>query len=169
MNLHNLAEHLRGAHVASEELFLVSGGGPQLLEWEEYGFRMQVPEDATSGPCDIAVKAIVAGQFEFPDGTELVSAVYAISASRRLHKPVILEIQHCVTIANEQQGQLLSFVRAQCDQPNLPYLFKLLKEGVFLPGNDYGKISCSGFSIIAAVKRVYTYFSEYIWFKSIHS
>ena len=119
---------------------------------------MQVPEDATSGPCDIAVKTIVAGQFEFPDGTELVSAVYAVSASRRLNKPVTLEIQHCVVIANEQQGQLLSFVRAQCDQPNLPYQFKMLKGGVFLPGNAYGKISCSGFSIIAAV---YALFSEY--------
>ena len=48
---------------------------------------MQVPVDATSGPCDIAVKAIVAGQFELPDGTVLVSAVYAVSTSRRLHKP----------------------------------------------------------------------------------
>ena len=123
---------------------------------------MQVPENAASGPCDIAVKAIVAGQFEFPDGTELVSAVYAISASRRLHKPVTLEIQHCVAIANEQQGQLLSFVRAQCNQLNLPYLFKLLKEGVFLPGNEYGKISCSGFSLTGIVKRVCSYFSEYI-------
>ena len=77
--------------------------------------RLQVPEDATSGPCDIAVSAIVAGQFEFPDSTELVSVVYAISVSRRLRKPVILEIQHCVAIANEQQGQLLFFVRARCN------------------------------------------------------
>ena len=123
---------------------------------------MHVPEDATSELCDFAVKAIVAGQFQLPMGFELVSAVYAISASRKLNKSVMLEIQHCVTIANEQQGQLLSFVRAQCNQPTLPYLFETLKEGVFLPGNQYGKISCSGFSIFAAVKRVYTYFSEYI-------
>ena len=123
---------------------------------------MQVPKDATSGPCDIAVKAIVAGQFEFPDGTELVSAVYAVSASRRLRKPITLEIQHCVAIANEQQGQLLSFVRAQCDQPNLPYQFKMLKDSVFLPGNEYGKISCSGFSLFAVIKLVCSFFCEYI-------
>ena len=41
--------------------------------WKEYGLRIQVPEGAISGPCDIAIKAIVAGQFEFPKGTDLVS------------------------------------------------------------------------------------------------
>ena len=113
---------------------------------------MQVPEGATSGPCDIAVKAIVAGQFEFPEGTELVSAVYAISASRRL-KSVTLEIQHCVTIRDEEQSQFLGFVRAKCNQPILPYHFELLKDGVFLPGNQYGKLDCPHFSIFATIKR----------------
>ena len=45
------------------------------------GFRCH--EGATSEPCDIAIKAIVAGQFEFPEGTDLISAVYAISVSKQ--------------------------------------------------------------------------------------
>ena len=115
---------------------MISGEFPQLLEWEEYGLRIQVPEGATSEPCDIAIKAIVAGQFEFPEGTDLVSAVYAISVSKRLAKPVMLEIQHCVAITREEQGRFLSFVRAQCNQPQLPYQFELLDNGTFPPHSD---------------------------------
>ena len=143
-------EHLHGVHVSDEKLFSLSGDdGPQLLEWGENGFRMQVPEGATSGPCDIAVKVIIAGQFEFPVNTQLVSAVYAISPSRKLKKPVQLEIQHCVSIASKQLGQSIGFVRADCKQPNLPYKFYQLEGGVFHTGSYYGNIICQEFSMVA--------------------
>ena len=147
----SLIEHLRGVHVSDEKLFSLSGDdGPHLLEWEENGFRMQVPEGATSaGPCDIAVKVIVAGQFEFPDNTQLVSAVYAISPSRKLKKPVQLEIQHCVSITSKQLGQSIGFVRADCKQPNLPYKFYPLEGGEFHTGNYYGIVNCQEFSMVA--------------------
>ena len=143
--------HLRGVHVVGEKLFQISGEFSQLLEWEEYGLRIQVPKGATSTPCDIAIKAIVAGQFEFPEGTDLVSAVYAISVSKKLTQPVILEMQHCVAISSEEQGQFLSFVRAKCNQPDLPYLFKVLDGGSFSPQSDYGKIACDRFSILGTI------------------
>ena len=112
-----------------------------------------MPEGATSEPCDIAIKAIVAGQLEFPEGTDLVSAVYAISVSKRLAKSVMLEIQHCAAITREEQGRFLSFVRAQCNQPQLPYQFELLDNGTFSPHSYYGKIACDRFSLIAAIRR----------------
>lgn len=115
---------------------------------------MEIPRDATSGPCDIAIKAIIAGQFDFPEGTELVSAVYAISTSRRLVKPVSLEIQHCVAIAQNEQMKHLSFVRAQCTQPTLPYHFKPLTGGVFSSQSYYGRISCDHFSCLAIVVKL---------------
>ena len=127
-----------------------------MLDWEEYGLRIQVPEGATSEPCDIAIKAIVAGQFEFPEGTDLVSAVYAISVSKRLTKPVMLEIQHCVAITREEQGRFLSFVRAQCNQPKLPYQFEPLDNGTFPPLSGYGKIACYRFSCIGTVQSHYS-------------
>ena len=144
--------HLRGVHVVGEKLFQTSEEFSQSLKWEEYGLRIQVPKGATSTPyCDIAIKAIVAGQFEFPEGTNLVSAVYAISVSTKLTQPVILEMQHCVAINSEEQGWFLSFVRAKCNQPDLPYQFKLLKDGKFPPHSDYGKIACDRFSIVGIV------------------
>ena len=115
---------------------------------------MQVPEGATSGPCDFAIKAIVAGKFQFPEGTELVSAVYAISASRRLIKPVKIEIQHCVAMINEEQAHFLSFVKAQCDQETLPYEFQLLQnDGIFHPHSYFGTIACDGFSLFGILMR----------------
>ena len=59
-----LPEHLCEVHIGGEKLFLVTGNGPQLLEWKEYGFKMDVPEGATSGPCEFTIKAIVAGQYK---------------------------------------------------------------------------------------------------------
>ena len=142
-------DHLRGVHVVSEKLFQISGEFPQLIEWEGYGIRIQVHKGATSTPCNVAIKAIVAGQFEFPEGTNLVSAVYAISVSKKLICPATLEMQHCVTISSKEQGRFLSFVRAnykQCE--DLPYQFKLLDGGIFPPQSDYGKISCSRFCLV---------------------
>ena len=114
---------------------------------------MQVPEGATSGPCDIAVKVIVAGQFVFPENTQLVSAVYAISSSRKLKKPVQLEIQHCVSVTSKQFSQSIGFVRADCKQTNLPYEFHPLKGGVFHTGSYYGSIDCQNFSMIATLLK----------------
>ena len=113
---------------------------------------MQVPEGATFGPCDFAVKAIVAGQFQFPLRSELVSAVYAIKASRRLIKSVKVEIQHCVAIKNEQQGHFLAFVKAQCNQETLPYKFQILKNGIFGPQSHHGNIACDGFSLLGVLR-----------------
>ena len=49
-----------------------------------------------TGPCgmDIVVGALVGGCFKFPEGTELVSAVYAVSFSKDILQPVQIGIQH---------------------------------------------------------------------------
>ena len=150
---YSLTEHLRGVHVSDEKLFSLSGTGPLLLEWRENGFKMQVPKGALSGPCDIAVKVIIAGQFIFSENTHLVSAVYAISSSRKLKKPVQLEIQHCVSVTSKQFSQSIGFVRADCKQKDLSYEFHPLEGGVFHTGSYYGSIDCQKFSLIATLLK----------------
>ena len=56
--------------------------------------KCRYPRELFLGPVT-SLSRPVFQESEFPEGTELVSAVYAISASRRLNKPVILETQHC--------------------------------------------------------------------------
>ena len=94
--------------MAGETLFLIQGDKPQSLNWEEYGFRLHFPQ------------ALVGGKFQFPEGTELVSAVYAVAFAKKLLEPVEMEIQHCVSLENEQQINYLSFVKAPLNQAVLP-------------------------------------------------
>ena len=116
------------------------------IDCEEFGLKIHVPKGATS--CDIVVKAIVAGDFDFPKDTLLVSGVYAISVSKKFLKPVQLEMQHCALLKNKQHTQLLKFVRADGTKP---HKFTTLEGGVFQPDSQYGNIHCQNFSLFAIV------------------
>lgn len=135
--------------------------GPQLLDWEENGLRIQVPKGAVCGSCDISVKVILTGNFELPKNTELVSAVYAISASSKLIKPVQIEIQHCVTVDKQQLGQSLMFAKAACnDQPNVPYKFEPVEGGMFHINHYYADIKCDQFSCFAVIMDTLQHISQ---------
>ena len=71
-------ENLNGIHIAGKKLFVVQGNSAQSINWEEYGLRIGIMEGSlpASETAEIAVIALVGGQFEFPKKTQLVSAVY---------------------------------------------------------------------------------------------
>ena len=119
--------------------------------------RINVPQGTIphGETCEVSIAAIVGGQFEFPSGTSLVSAVYAISVSRDLLQAVQLSIQHCVSIDTQEHSSYLSFVTADLYQPVLPYQFKLEQEGQFYFRDQYGSIDLSEFSLKAIVKAVF--------------
>ncbi len=75
---------LHGATIVDENVFCVQGGGKQFFEWNECGFSLHIPEGAllATETCPVAVKALVAGNFQFPKHTQLISGLYAISAAR---------------------------------------------------------------------------------------
>ena len=126
--------------------FLLQSDSPQ-FNWEEYGMRITIPQGAIPLCIDVKVTitALVGGEFILPKYTELVSAVYAISVSKPLLKPVQLEIQHCVSIEKPAHSNYLSFATAPSDCP--PYQFKFVKGGDFFPGDRYGSIYLSQFSV----------------------
>ena len=111
---------------------------------------MTIQEDSlpANKSCDVAVKALVGGQFKFPDGSILVSAVYAVSLTRKLLKSALIAIQHCVDIQNEEHSKSLQFVIASCSQKMLPYEFTVVPGGNFYPGSLYGGIYRQTFSMI---------------------
>ena len=104
-----------------------------------------------SDTVEVAITALVGGEFILPEDTELVSAVYAISVSKPLLKPVQLEIQHCVSIEKPAHSNYLSFATAPSSCP--PYHFQPVEGGIFSIGNRYGGISLSGFSIWSIIKK----------------
>ena len=101
--------------------------------------------------CDVAVKALVRGQFKFPDGSVLVSAIYAVYAPRKLLKPATLEIQHCADVQNEEHCKTLQFVVASCTQETLPYEFTAIPGGRFSCNSQFGSIDRQSFSLVAIV------------------
>ena len=143
-------ECLSDVNIASKKLFLIQGDRPQLLNWERYGLRIGVSGGSlpSTETAEVAVVALVGGQFVFPKKTVLVSAVYVVSVSRSLLKPLRLEIQHCVNITRETQTKYLSFFIAPVSTPSLPYQFSMVEGGEFSVGERYGSINREKFCLV---------------------
>ena len=158
----SLVDKFEGVHVAGRKLFKIQNNLPQVLNWEEYGVRITVPEGAfpTSETIEVAITALVGGEFILPEDSELVSAVYTISVSKPLLKPVLLEIQHCVSLQTQSHANYLSFVTSSSN--NCPFQFQSVDEGSFPVGGRYGSILISEFSSWAIIQTIKG------WLKKLH-
>ena len=138
-------------------MFLVQNNSHKvytLLNWEEYGLRITIPHEAVPlyDTVEVAITALVGGEFILPEDMELVSAVYAISVSKPLLKPVQLEIQHCVSIEKPAHSNYLSFATAPSDQS--PYqLQPLTGAGEFPISSRYGSLYITEFSLWSIIKK----------------
>ena len=121
------------------------------FQWKGYGLRLHVPEGALPphlSESTLHIQASLCGQFEFPNSSELVSAVYWISCATKFSKPVKLKLQHCAV----GQTSSLQFVRAQCTQKTLPYQFQPIN-GVFTH-DAYGSTSITHFSGLGIIETL---------------
>ena len=142
---------LSDVQVAEKKLFLVQGRKPQLMNWEQFGLRIGIEEDSllSSETVEIATAALVGGQFKFPKNTVLLSAVYAVSVSEPLLKPMTLEMQHCVDLRGQPGlSQYLKFAIAPVSTPSLPYQFSLVEGGEFTSNSWYGAINRKDFCLV---------------------
>ena len=137
--------------IAGQKLFHLQGDRSHSLPWEKYGFRLHCPKGAVSKDTQVAVAALVSGNFKVPEGTVLVSAVYAISVSKPLLKSLIIELQHCVGLRNTGQTCCLKFVRGPLKSP---YQLSIIDGGVFSVGNRYGSIERDDFCAIGIVAEM---------------
>ena len=146
-------ECLSDVNIASKKLFLIQGDGPQLLNWERYGLRIGVSGGSlpSTETAEVAVVALVGGQFVFPKKTVLVSAVYAVSVSRPLLKALRLEMQHCVDLSRGVKTKYLKFAIAPMSTPSLPYQFSIVDGGEFSEWNRYGSINREKFCLVSIV------------------
>ena len=145
---------LSDVQVAEKKLFLVQGEKPQLINWEKFGLRIGVQEDtlSPSDTVEVAVVALVGGEFQFPPNTVLVSAVYAVSLSKPLLKRLILEIQHCVDLTGRPAlSRYLKFAIAPVSTPSLPYQFSIVEGGEFKPDSWYGSIQRKEFCLVCVL------------------
>ena len=137
--------------VAGQKLFHLQGNISHSFLWENYGFKLVCPEGAVSKDTKLDVTALVRGNIKVPEGTVLVSAVYAISVSKPLLKPLTIELQHCVDLRNTGQTGCLKFVRAPQESP---YQFSIIDGGLFSVNSRYGSIECAQFCFFGIIKII---------------
>ena len=136
--------------IAGKTIFHLTEDDSHSFQWKNYGFRFYCPKGAVLKDTKLAVTAIVTGPFKVPKGTMLVSAVYAISVSKPLLKPITIELQHCMDLRNDDQTHCLKFVRATSES----YEFNIVEGGFFNVGDRYGSIKRDQFSGMGIVAEM---------------
>ena len=124
---------------------------PQNYVWEGYGLKLGIPKGCLppgTEQCTIYIKASVSGEYEFPDNSHPVSAIFWLRCepSCRFILPMSVEIQHC---GKSRDISKLSIMKALCSQENLPYRFKKLHQDSRFydeDKNSYGAIELTSFS-----------------------
>ena len=147
--LFNPAGFLYGVDVHGETVLEVVGDKPQKLKWPGYGFYIEVPQGALPPgvTASVRVEVILGGQFQFPEKSQLISAIYAVISSEVFLKEVAINIKHCAVIKTKEQCSSFRFIIAKCSQEVLPYTFRE-REGNFNPHTQYGTIKLKRFSLI---------------------
>ena len=144
---------LPGVEVCAETTIVVTND-QQSFYWEGYGLKLNIskgslPEGVEQ--CTVKIMASLAGQYEFPEESHLVSGVYWLRCEPmvKFTKLLSLEIQHC---AKAEDISKLSFVRAVCTQEKLPYTFKRLNQ-VINSSSSYGLTRLQHFSARAITQE----------------
>ena len=139
--------NLRGVEVCGEETIMVYSSHALLFTMEGFGLKFHIQEGSLPAgmeQCILQIKASLAGQYEFPENSHLVSAIFWLRCEtvHKFTKPITVEIQHCARLENLN----LNFVKALCSQKQLPYTFKQLPGGNFTSHSSYGVIELNSFS-----------------------
>ena len=162
---------LPGIEECGEKSVVVHSSHGQLVEWN--GLKLHIhagslPEGVHQ--CKIYIKASLAGQYEIPENSCLVSAIFWLRCEPQCKfiKPITVEIQHCSTKANLSR---LKTVRAFCSQKQLPYNFKPLG-GRFNADTSYGAVEVNSFSGVGVIEESPVserlYYSQ-LFYRSYHS
>ena len=147
---------LRGVEVCGEMTVVVNPSHAQQISWEGFGLKIHIEEGSLppdTKQCVISIKASLAGQYEFPENSHLVSAVFWLRCEPmcKFTKPITVEMQHCARSENVANLNL-KFVRANCRQKHFPYTFKQLG-GNFSSHSSYGIIELNSFSGVAITQE----------------
>ena len=142
-----------GVEVGGEKELVITNKAMN-FQWKDYGFKLHVQDNSLPDGIPeylVNIKASLAGQFELPEGYELVSAVYWVKTPGEFTQPITLEVQHC---ANFNDPNQLHFVHTSHPPKSLPHKFEVKDGGMFTLGSKYGALSTTHFCGIAVAKEV---------------
>ena len=148
-------DKLKGLQIIEKKSFSVEGGKHQSINWRKYGLSIEIQEESflSSTTAEVAVHVFIGGSFVFPKNFVLVSAVYAVSVPKSLHKPFSLSLQHCIDLKTYPTlTKYLKFatVPITTPTPSIPYKFSIMKGGDF-SNSLYGVIDQQGLCYLVCV------------------
>ena len=132
------------------ETKLIVTNSAQRFEWKGFGLKLHIREGTLppgTDQCIVRIKASTSGQYQFPKGFHLVSAVFWLHCQPmcKFAKSITMEMEHCT---NFESTDKLTFMRAVCSQETLPHLFKEIG-GTFGDIKHWGTVKLNGFSGVA--------------------
>jgi hypothetical protein len=135
-------------HLVAEASEVLVTNSEQLFSWDECGLNLHIPENslpANLQQCSIHIKATIMGDYQLPQDTHLVSAVYWIECvpECRFSQPLTLEIQHC---AKPEGAPQLCFVKARSMGRGEDGIHFETVVGHFSHHSSYGFIELDSFS-----------------------
>lgn len=112
---------LPGVEEYSDKTVSVSSSQGLIVEWS--GLKLDIHKGSLPDGCKVHIKSSLAGEYEIPEGSGLVSAVYWVRCEPQctITKPITVEIPHCS--ATEDVSKL-KIVKAACSQKSGSYEFK---------------------------------------------
>ena len=137
------------------ETKLILTNSEQQFEWDGFGLKLRIQEGTLpsgTDQCVIRIKASTSGQYQFPKGFHLVSAVFWLHCQPmcKFAKSITMEMEHCAKLENADK---LTFMRAVCSQETLPYTFKQIGDGTFGEVEYWGAVELNGFSGVVIAKE----------------
>ena len=139
---------LKDFEVLAEKVVQVTNE-EQHIVWEGYGLRLHIPHNSLPegvNQCHLKIKVALAENFEVPEDSTLVSAVYSLShdfGDKELQHPFTLEMQHC---ANTSALNDLCVVRAI----DVSSKFEIFTGGDFTC-SGYGAVDLCHFSLFGII------------------
>ena len=157
-------DQIIGHYLAGKKLLAITGDKSHFVNWKDMGLKLSLPSGSLNSgdSCEIATAVFVAGKYQFPDGANVVSAIYSIGLTKPLLKPMEVWMQHCVALQPHHNTGYLSYALAPVtNHPEPPYSFKLVPGGKFFAEIEDGFYSYNetGINLICIIKmpHVITY------------
>ena len=101
----------------------------------------------------LTIKALLDGDFELPENSTLITAIYQIDVNQPFKSLITLYLQHCAVIESDTQSSEFQFVVGKSGQSDSPCPLKVIKGGVFIPYSQEACISVKHFSRLGAIGR----------------
>ena len=127
----------------------------QSFNWSGYGFKLDIPPDSLPSGVDrclLHITASIAGQYQFPDNKELVSAIYWVRCDLPclFQQKLTIAVQHCTVVEGSTN---LTFVRASSHKKEFVYYsFETIEDcGSFTSHSSYGSLQLDHFCGVGVV------------------